>query len=130
MAITLEQYAQALHDALSETDAKSHDAVINNFVSVLKSNNDLDKYEKIIDTFEVLSKADATKVHAEVTTATPMERNKEILETLNHLAGKEAHVTHKVDENIIGGVVIKVDDTLVDASIKGQLSKLKKALSK
>lgn len=127
--ITSKQYAEALHEALSETDAKSHDLVINNFVKVLKANNDLDKYEKIINAYGDYVKSESTKVNAEIITARPMERNKDILETLNKLAGKDAQVTQKVDERLIGGVVIKVDDTLIDGSIKGQLSRLKKALS-
>ena len=35
----------------------------------------------------------------------------------------------KIDENILGGVVIKMDDTLIDASVKRSLEDLKKDLS-
>jgi F0F1-type ATP synthase delta subunit len=35
----------------------------------------------------------------------------------------------KIDENVIGGVVVKVDDQMLDASVKNNLAQLKKELT-
>jgi F-type H+-transporting ATPase subunit delta len=48
---------------------------------------------------------------------------------LNALVGKNLELKKKIDESLIGGVTIKVDDTLIDASVKSQLDKLKNTLS-
>jgi len=129
MAISIQQYAEALYESLQETDAKSHDLVIDNFIKVLKKNDELDKYEKIVEAYEAHTAKEASLVHAEVISAKPAEHNKDVLDALNKIAGKDAKVTHKVNEDLIGGVVIKIDDTMIDASVKGQLDKLKKSLS-
>jgi F-type H+-transporting ATPase subunit delta len=45
------------------------------------------------------------------------------------MVGKNLELKKKIDESLIGGVTIKVDDTLIDASVKSQLDKLKNTLS-
>jgi len=128
MAISIQQYAEALHEALQETDNKSHDLVIDNFIKVLKTNDDLDKYDKIVEAYEAHTAKEASIVHAEVISAKPAEHNKDVIDALNKIAGKDVRVTHKVNEDLIGGVVIRMDDTMIDASVKGQLDRLKKTL--
>ncbi|MFH1611115.1 MAG: F0F1 ATP synthase subunit delta [Patescibacteria group bacterium] len=41
-----------------------------------------------------------------------------------------ADITRRVDERLIGGSIIRIDDKRVDGSIAGQLQKLKTILSK
>ena len=54
-----------------------------------------------------------------------MEQAKEILEkNLNY----QIEITEKVDPAIIGGVILRVDDKQVDASIATQLKKIKSKL--
>ena len=65
----------------------------------------------------------------EITTAQP-HRSREILEHLNKIVGDKVEVKEKIDADIIGGVVVRVDDTLIDGSIKNSLKQLRKAISK
>lgn len=44
--------------------------------------------------------------------------------------GSRRVVHEKVDPSLIGGFVCRIDDLLVDASLSGQLARLKKALNK
>lgn len=129
MPITIRQYAEALYDALHETKPEAHDHVIENFISILKDNGALEHYEAIVAEYELLDKAKGTNRDIEMTFARETEVNKGILEDLNAYAGTKADVKTKVDEGLIGGVIIRVDDTLIDASVKGTLEKLKQELS-
>ncbi len=130
MKFTSKQYAQALFESLQESSPKDHDKVIENFVQVLKKNADLSHYEEIIKVYEELDLTNRGVRVAEVTTAHEMKANHEMIEALNKVVGQKIEVKNKVDESLIGGMVIRVDDTLIDASIKGQLDNLKQNLSK
>ncbi len=131
--ITVSQYAQSLHEAISDTNPKDHDKVIDNFIRVLKSNNDLDKYEKIVDEYESLLAIDKSTSKIEVTTTAQTSVTPTLLKELNQFAAdnkNKTQVTTKTDDSIIGGVLIKVDDTLIDASLKNQLDNLHSHLQK
>ena len=129
MTLSTEQYAKALYESLQETPSKDHDTVIDNLVKILKNNNELSKFEAIIAAFEKIHNEKEGIVEATITTAGPVKIDKAMVEGLNKLAGKKVNVTHKEDDKIIGGVVVRVGDTQLDASIKTKLENLKRTLS-
>lgn len=131
MKFTPAQYAQALFESLDGTDPKDIDLVLNNFVQALALNNDLHRFDEIEQEFHKLELAKKGKKLAEVTTAHPIskEAERDIIDELNKLVKGDVEIKKKIDENILGGVMIKMDDQLIDASVKSQLNKLKKDLS-
>lgn len=128
MAVTVSQYVEALFLSLEEVGEKDHDQIIENLVKILKANEDLDKFEKIIHELE--QKMLQKNITAEVTTTSKMKVDKEIIDNINQLAGNKADITHEVDDTLIGGVIIKVDDTMLDTSIKTKLENLRTTLIK
>ncbi len=130
MKISNQQYAAALYQALQDVPDKHYDTVIENFIKVLNSNGDLARYEQIITAYEELDRKERGVAKADVTFARKTEVNTAFMNHLNKLAEEKLEVTSTVDESIIGGVVVKIDDTLLDASGKTQLNHLKQALSK
>jgi F-type H+-transporting ATPase subunit delta len=128
MKITSQQYATALFDAVTETNPKDHDAVLDNFVKILAQNGDLGKFEEIDKEFRKLKLGSEGIKEAEVTTATDAEINNKIIEEINKVVGGKIEIKHKIDKDIIGGVVVRVDDTLIDASVRTQLNNLNKSL--
>ncbi len=128
MKFTVKQYAQSLYEVLTDSNPKDHDRVIDNFVTVLKGNQDLAAYEKIVQEVETMFNADQQTSKIEVTTASEASITPALLKELNKLAKSKADITTHIDETIIGGVVIRVDDQLIDASVKTQLNNLEKDL--
>lgn len=128
MKFTVKQYAQSLYEVLTDSNPKDHDRVIENFISILKTNDDLSGYEKIVTEVDTLFQTDSQTTKIEVTAATEKSITPALLKELNKLAKTKAEITTKVDDKIIGGVVIRVDDQLIDASISTQLSNLEKDL--
>ena len=53
---------------------------------------------------------------------------KELVKRLEHLTGKTIVLKDKIDPSVIGGVKVKLGSRLYDATIKGQLDKLKTSL--
>ncbi len=131
MKFTAKQYAQALIDSLSDTDPKDQGKVLDNFVKILAENNDLRIFADISSEFHKLELAKKGIKEVEVTSAHPINRENEeqIIKELNKLVKGDFELKKKVDENIIGGIVIKVDDQMIDASVKNNLEQLKKEIS-
>jgi F-type H+-transporting ATPase subunit delta len=67
---------------------------------------------------------------AEVTTAVPLQEadRQGIVRWLTSFLGRSVEVRYLVDPEIIGGVVARVGDQLIDGSVKGRLEALHKAL--
>jgi F-type H+-transporting ATPase subunit delta len=55
--------------------------------------------------------------------------NSGVLKDLNSIIGPNLEVRSKVDNELVGGMVLRVDDTLIDASLKGGLDSLQKHLT-
>jgi F-type H+-transporting ATPase subunit delta len=133
MKLTSTQYATALFDAVSETNPKDQDKVLDNFVRILAQNGDLGKYDEIEAEFRKLKLSSQGIKEAEVTIAKKAELNHSIIKELNDVVQatgllSKLEVKTRVDESIIGGVVVRVDDTLIDASVRTQLNNLNKNL--
>lgn len=69
--------------------------------------------------------------HATVTTAVPLadEERSAVAAKLSSLTGKQVDVTPIVDEAIIGGVIARVGDQLIDGSTRTRLLALKRRLA-
>lgn len=65
---------------------------------------------------------------AKVTTAVPLtdDLKAKVLAKVKELTGKDAEITNHIDENILGGFILRVGDLQYDASIANKLSKLKR----
>jgi len=68
--------------------------------------------------------------HAQVTTAVELSSDQlnAIASRLSSSLGKDVRATSVVDPGIIGGVVVKVGDRLVDGSVKSRLKRLRREL--
>jgi len=75
----------------------------------------------------IFDKLNGTDV-ATVTTALPLtaDLKVKVLDKVKALTGKEVAVENIIDENILGGFILRVGDLQYDASIANQLSKLKR----
>ena len=68
---------------------------------------------------------------AEVTTAVPLDPQAEsrIADQMSNATGKRIMLTSRVDADIVGGIVIKIGDRLIDGSTRTKLSAMKNALA-
>jgi F-type H+-transporting ATPase subunit delta len=61
-----------------------------------------------------------------ITTARPINSKQlgKIKEAVVKKYGKDAQVTERVDESVIGGISIMVGSVMIDATVKGKLNKI------
>ena len=67
-----------------------------------------------------------------VTTAVPLDENlrKDLMQFLKKETNSEIELKEAVDESLIGGAIIRMDDIQFDASISSSLNSLKQKFSK
>ena len=86
----------------------------------------------IMDVFFEIVDAAAGRVVAKVTTAVPITQNQEqrLIQQLSAYSGKQVRLETETDEEIQGGFVVQLGDTVFDASVTTQLQRLKQQLAK
>jgi F-type H+-transporting ATPase subunit delta len=132
MKYTTSQYAMALHQAIAETKPIDQEKVLDNFVSVLKKNGDLAKIDEIErEFFKYEREAKGIKL-AEVTTAKRLSGSDEekLIKDLNEYVSGQVELKTKVDEGLVGGIVIRLGDEMIDGSVRKSLRELKNELIK
>ncbi len=69
--------------------------------------------------------------NAEVTTAVALdsEAEKRIADQMSEATGKQIQLTSQVAPDIVGGIVIKIGDRLIDGSTRTKLSAMRSALA-
>ena len=87
---------------------------------------------EIADQFEALKADVENTVDAVITSASPLSeaQQQEMAETLKKRLGRDVNVTTVIDENLIGGAVIRAGDVVIDGSLRARLDGLANALTK
>ena len=118
-------------ESLEHTDPKDQDKVLDNFVQILAENNDIRLFDEITAEFHKLELIKKGIKQVELTSAQPLSRSteQEIVSELNKLVKGKVEVRKKIDEQLIGGVLITIDDQMIDATVKNNLTQLKKDLT-
>jgi F-type H+-transporting ATPase subunit delta len=85
---------------------------------------------EMADQFRELALAELGIVVADVTTAGPIDKATEaaIKQRLSQMVGKQVEIRTHIDESIIGGVIARVGDQLIDGSVSNQLRRLRARL--
>ena len=108
------------------------DPLVRNTVNLMTVNRDILKFA---DTFRVFTEmADEHRgiARAEVVTAVPLDgaRRAKVSAGLAKLVRRgEVKITESVDRSIIGGIVAKVGDRLIDGSTRTQLQAMRNSLA-
>ena len=107
------------------------DKMVRNFLAVLIDNRRIAALPEIARQFRSELYDRLGIAEAEVTTTRELSADeKHALEAqIARLTGKQVQARYARDSRILGGAVIKVGSTIYDGSVKGQLQRLKAALS-
>jgi F-type H+-transporting ATPase subunit delta len=101
-----------------------------NLARILLERGRLGIASEMADQFRELALAELGIVVADVTTAGPIDKVTEsaIKQRLSQLVGKQVEIRTHVDESIIGGIIARVGDQLIDGSVSNQLRRLRSRL--
>lgn len=102
-----------------------------NFVRLLVDNRRLALLPEIVTQFEALRAEAEARVEATVVSAFPLEtaQLERIREALRRKLGREVNLTAQVDKALVGGIVIRAGDLVIDGSVRARLQELAAHLS-
>ena len=125
--LTSEQKAEAMITVCEE----QMDQTTKNFISLLAENQRLALLPEISAQFEQLKANQQHSVDVSVTTAFDLgeQQQQKLTQALSSKLGREVSLTAEVDKSIIGGVIIRTDDMVIDGSIRARLAKLAEAMN-
>lgn len=85
----------------------------------------------IVELFRLSSESRKQKI-GRITTATPIPETveKKLEEVLSEFMGTAILLKNSVDPSILGGFILQIDDKIVNASIQGQLGRLREEISR
>ena len=100
------------------------------FLKVLSKNKRFQKTVDIIAQFKNINAEKRGDVLADITSAEKLsnEQQDNIKEQLRTILGDKLSLSYKVDEQIIGGLIIKVGSKMIDTSLSNKINKLKIAM--
>lgn len=83
-----------------------------------------------IDEYVKMANQARNIVEAEIITALPLaeSQHRALVDKLSLTTGKQIVLKPQIDKSIIGGIIVKIGDKLMDGSVIRQLATLKKAL--
>lgn len=101
-----------------------------NFLKLLIEYDRVDVLPEISDRFDVLKADVENTVDVTVTSATELSASqiKEIEDALKTRLGRDVNLSTEIDENLIGGAVIRAGDVVIDGSLRARLEGLSNAL--
>lgn len=103
---------------------------MHNFVSVLLSRNDIGLLPDIIEQFRQLAVHGPKARLVQVTSAVSLtdEEREALAQTLEGQFGGNLEFEYSVEPSLLGGLVVRVGDRVIDASVAGKLQALREQL--
>lgn len=101
-----------------------------NFIGVLNVHGRLGLLSEIVPAYSELLDEKLGNVDVEVTSAQRLsgEEIEQVRTRINTALSKNSIIRQRVDESIIGGLIIRVGDRVIDSSVKQQLESIRKQL--
>lgn len=117
-------------DLLNELCRKNMPEEGKNLIRLLADNGKLALAGQIAEQFEQYRAEQQGFLDARVASAYPLDEaeKKDLAKGLQKTLGKKVRLNVTIDKTLIGGVVVRAGDKVIDGSIKGQLQRLAKRL--
>jgi F-type H+-transporting ATPase subunit delta len=106
--------------------------MVKNFLRLLLEKNRIGAIEEITEHYSKLTDDLANIARAEILTAKPLKEETlgKVEKVLEGLTSKEVKVEVQEEPDLIGGIVVKVGDMVLDGSVRAQLEGLKESLKR
>ena len=109
---------------------ESFTPLLSNFIRTLIDNKKQELIPDISDLFD--RKALDSKNRVLVSATTPKSLESEMIsnikKNLEEKLGKDVVLDSKVDPSIIGGMILRIGNTVIDGSVRGKLARMRKEL--
>ncbi len=125
-SLTSEQQAKQFIDVCGDelTDG------VKNFVKVLAENKRISLLPEIVELFEQFKSNREKSVDVNVTTVFELDNDvqQKLSASLSRKLDREVNLQTIIDKDLLGGVIIRAADVVIDGSIRGRLAKLAESM--
>lgn len=131
--ISAKKYGRILFEAMKDLSEKEADKALANFVNILAQRRQLKLADKIIKEYGQYRNEQEGILEAEVVTTRALSSSakEEITKKIKASSkAKSVLLTEKIDKKILGGIILKIEDTVIDGSILNSVSNLKQSLTR
>ncbi|MBB3190060.1 F0F1 ATP synthase subunit delta [Halomonas cerina] len=110
-------------------DAVSED--VGNFLRLVGQKGRLTALPAIAEQFELLKAQQERRLDVDIVSAFPLDDTQQdkLARALAKRLNREISITTQVDSTLLGGVILRAGDTVIDGSVRGRLNRLHEALS-
>lgn len=107
------------------------DELVRNFLLLTLEKGRATEISHIFQEFERLVAAEEGRLEVELTTAFELSDGEaaRIVQQIEQSSGRKVDASRKVDESLIGGMVLQAGSMRVDASVRGRLERLRQELT-
>jgi F-type H+-transporting ATPase subunit delta len=125
--LSTEEKKQGLRRAIEGAD----EAFLN-FLDLVVENHRMPAIFRVRREFDELWEEENQLLPVQVTSAVPLDDAivQEIGSTIGEQTGKQVELSSHVDPDILGGIVVRVGNSILDASIRNRLEQLRKQVAK
>ena len=104
--------------------------LVMNFLGVVNAHGRMGKIEEIARAYDELLDERLGKIEVDVTVAQRLgpDQLEQVRRSVSAALKKDAVVHQYVDESMIGGIVLRVQDRLIDASVRAQLEGMRRRM--
>jgi F-type H+-transporting ATPase subunit delta len=116
-----------LHKALQGADE-----ILVNFLEVLIENHRMPAIFRVRRAFEALWQEENKLLPVSVTSAVELDGStvKEIGDRIAQQTGRKVDLSANVDPDVLGGIVVRVGNSVLDASVRNRLEQLRKQVAR
>jgi len=133
MKVSNKQFAMALYESVKDKKKSEVKTALQNFVVLLNREGAMSRAEQIMKEFVRLFNKEEGIVSAQVKSLNKLDKKSrtQIEKFVQELTGsKSVELSEEEDKEVLGGVVIKYGDKILDGSLRTRLSRLKSELKK
>jgi len=107
------------------------DKQVASFIAILAENKRLSLMPEIVELFDALKAIQEKRVDVEVISAYALDEAAEnkLKEALKKRLQREVSLSSRVDQSLLGGLILRTDDMVIDGSLRGRLNKLAEAMN-
>jgi F-type H+-transporting ATPase subunit delta len=108
------------------------DDVVENFLSLLIENHRMPAIFRLRREFEVLWEEENKLLPVTITSAVALDEAtvKSIGDAIGRQTGQQVELTSNVDPDVLGGLVVRVGNSILDASIRNRLENLRRSVAR
>ena len=108
------------------------DEAVLNFLELLIEKHRMPALFRIRGEFEALWEEENRLLPVQVTSAIELDEStvRQIGDAIGEQTGRRIELTSEVDPDILGGIVLRVGNSILDASIRNRLEKLRKQVAR